>query len=76
MVPPCRLALQTKTECPRCRRPVSIKTLKYTHECGRTWDIAERALEEERKAHLLHPTIPTRPHEGRGRYAELLAQIN
>lgn len=47
---PCRLALKTKTSCPSCCRPMSIKTLKYQHVCGRTWDVAKRAAEEEHKA--------------------------
>ena len=51
---PCRIAMQTKTRCPKCQRPVSIKTLKYTHTCGRTWDVEERVREEERKAHAKH----------------------
>ena len=47
---PCRLALKAKMSCPKCRRPMNIKTLKYSHVCGRTWDVAERAAEEEHKA--------------------------
>ncbi len=47
---PCRLALKVKMSCPKCRRPMNIKTLKYSHVCGRTWDVAERAAEEEHKA--------------------------
>ena len=62
---PCRIAMQTKTKCPKCHRPVSIKTLKYTHVCGRTWDVAERVREEEHKAHAKHT-----------KYANLMSQIN
>ena len=62
---PCRIAMQTKTRCPKCHRPVSINTLKYTHVCGRTWDVEERAREEERKANAKHT-----------KYSSLLAQIN
>ena len=47
---PCRLALKVKMPCPKRRRPMNIKTLKYSHVCGRTWDVAERAAEEEHKA--------------------------
>ena len=46
---PCRLALKVKMSCPKCRRPMNFKTLKYSHVCGRTWDVAERAAEEEHK---------------------------
>ena len=65
---PCRIAMQTKTRCPKCQRPVSIKTLKYTHTCGRTWDVEERVREEERKAHAKHAK--------HAKYAGLIAQIN
>ena len=47
---PCRLALKAKTSCPKCCRPMSIKTLKYQHVCGRAWDVAKRAEEEAIKA--------------------------
>ena len=69
MKAPCRAALQSKTQCPKCHCPVSIKTLRYTHVCGRTWDVPERAREEERKTHA-KCTPP------KSRYADLLAQIN
>ena len=61
--PPCRIVLQTKTRCPKCQKSVTIKTLKYTHVCGRT--VEERVHEEERKAHAKHT-----------KYSSLLAQIN
>ena len=48
----CRRVLQTKTRCPKCHRSLTIKTLKYTHACGRT--IEERIYEEERKAQAKH----------------------
>ena len=68
MTAPCRAALQSKTQCPKCHRPVSIKTLRYTHVCGRTWDVTERAREEESKDQAKHaPKV---------KYADLLAQIN
>ena len=83
---PCRLALRTKTACPQCYRPLPIKTLKYTHICGRTWDVVERAHEEERKAHALvsfahvpkalHAPPSPREIPPRGRYSNLLAQVN
>ena len=68
MMAPCRAALQAKTQCPKCHRPVSIKTLRYTHICGRTWDVAERTREEESKAQAKHTP--------NSKYADLLAQIN
>ena len=68
MKAPCRAALQSKTQCPKCHRPVSIKTLRYTHICGRTWDVAERTREEESKAQAKHTP--------KSKYADLLAQIN
>ena len=68
MKAPCRAALQSKMQCPKCHRPVSIKTLRYTHVCGRTWDVAERTREEESKAQAKHTL--------KSKYADLLAQIN
>ena len=46
-----------------------IKTLPYTHRCGRTWDVAERAREEELKTHANFAPP-------KSKYADLLAQIN
>ena len=68
MKAPRRAALQSKTQCPKCHRPVSIKTLRYTHVCGRTWDVTERAREEERKAQAKRTP--------KSKYADLLTQIN
>ena len=70
---PCRLALKAKTSCPDCCRPMSIKTLKYQHKCGRTWDVALRAAEEEKKAHAQRKTPNVT--EPKYKYASLLAQI-
>ena len=69
MKAPCRAALQSKTQCPKCHRPASIKTSRYTHVCGRAWDVAERAREEERKTHAKHAPPSSK-------YADLLGQIN
>ena len=68
MTAPCRAALQAKMQCPKCHRLASIKTLRYTHICGRTWDVAERTREEESKAQAKHTP--------KSKYADLLAQIN
>ena len=77
---PCRAALKVKTTCPKCQRPMSIKSLKYQHQCGRSWDVAVRAAEEERKAHeavqARTPAPEARVAETtRARYANLVAQI-
>ena len=80
---PCRLALKVKMSCPKCCRPMNIKTLKYSHVCGRTWNVAERAAEEEHKARsefveslasercsrVAEPGLP------KPKYSNLLAQI-
>ena len=69
---PCRIVMQTKTRCPKCNRSITIKTLKYTHVCGRT--VEERVHEEERKAQAKHKygnlVLPARD------YRSLLSQIN
>ena len=67
---PCRLALKAKTSCPDCCRPMSIKTFKYQHKCGRTWDVALRAAEEEKKTHAQRKAT-----EPKHKYASLLVQI-
>ena len=60
---------------------MSIKTLKYQHKCGKTWDTALRAAEEERKAfaqrkqtHSGYARV-TAEAEPKPKYASLLAQI-
>jgi len=82
---PCRLALKVQTTCPHCCRPMSIKNLKYQHKCKRTWDVAQRAEEEEKKAKA-HFCARVQPGENEDKkagaqnaaqlkYAALLAQI-
>ena len=48
--PPCRVAAKYLTNCPQCGRRVSIRTLRYTHLCGRTFRADERALEQQEVA--------------------------
>jgi hypothetical protein len=48
--PPCRVAAKYLTNCPHCARRVSIRTLRYTHVCGRTFRSSERALEQQEVA--------------------------
>lgn len=47
---PCRAAARIKTECPQCGRRISVKTLRYTHVCGRSFDVLQRALEQKKLA--------------------------
>ena len=48
--PPCRVAARYLTNCPQCGRRISIRTLRYTHVCGRTFRSNERALEQQEVA--------------------------
>ena len=48
--PPCRVAARYLTNCPRCDRRISIKALRYTHVCNRTFRSNERALEQQEVA--------------------------
>ena len=48
--PPCRAAGRYMTSCPMCGRSVQLKTLKYTHQCGRNFDVAKRAQEQQQSA--------------------------
>ena len=46
-LPPCREAELFIAPCPRCNRMLRLKTLSYPHFCGRSFDPAERALEQQ-----------------------------
>ena len=50
-IPPCRLAGFYKAPCPMCSRQLSLKALRYTHVCGRSFDPAQRAREQQILAH-------------------------
>ena len=45
--PPCRAAESSIISCPRCGRSMKLKTLRYTHVCRRTFDVPERACEQQ-----------------------------
>ena len=49
-IPPCRQAEVFITACPRCGREMRLKTLRYSHVCGRSFDPAERAHEQQAAA--------------------------
>ena len=36
--------------CPRCGRQLQLKTLRYSHVCHRTFNVEERALEQQQAA--------------------------
>ena len=64
MKAPCRAALQSKTQCPKCHRPVSIKTLRYTHVCvvahGTLQNVpARRSKRPRRNAHHQRANMQT-----------------
>ena len=44
-IPPCRQAGLFIAPCPRCGRELRLKTLLYTHVCGRSFDPAQRTCE-------------------------------
>ena len=44
-LPPCRQAGFCLAPCPRCGRELTLKTLRYTHVCGRSFDPEQRAHE-------------------------------
>ena len=48
--PPCRQAERYIVSCPMCGRRVQLKTLHYSHVCGRSFDPTKRALEQQRLA--------------------------
>ena len=50
--PPCRQAERYIVPCPLCHRKMRIKTLKYSHVCGRSFDPIQRALEQKKSADI------------------------
>ena len=45
--PPCRAAELYLVQCPHCGRGMRLKTLRYSHVCGRSFNIPERANEQQ-----------------------------
>ena len=45
--PPCRAAELYLVQCPQCGRRMRLKTLRYSHVCGRSFNILERANEQQ-----------------------------
>ena len=48
--PPCRAAAKRLTACPHCGRHVTLKTLRYSHKCGRSFSEQERVREQQVQA--------------------------
>ena len=46
-LPPCRAAEKYIVACPRCGRRVRLKTLRYSHVCGRSFNPTDRATEQQ-----------------------------
>ena len=49
-LPPCREANFFIAPCPRCGRQLRLKTLRYSHVCGRSFNIEQRAEEHQAAA--------------------------
>ena len=49
-LPPCRAAALYVVPCPLCGREVRLKTLRYTHKCGRNFNTSARAQEQHKLA--------------------------
>ena len=45
--PPCRAAELYLVQCPHCGRRMRLKTLRYSHICGRSFNVLERANEQQ-----------------------------
>ena len=50
-IPPCRMAGFYKAPCPLCGRLLTLKCQLYSHKCARSFDPAQRALEQQALAH-------------------------
>jgi ssDNA-binding Zn-finger/Zn-ribbon topoisomerase 1 len=48
--PPCREAARYVVACPNCGRRLQIKTLRYSHVCGRDFNPMQRAVEQKKAA--------------------------
>ncbi len=46
-LPPCRPAELFTTACAICGRKVRVKTLRYSHVCGKSFHPLQRALEQQ-----------------------------
>ena len=44
--PPCRAAELYIVQCPKCGRRMRLKTLRYSHLCGRSFNVVDRAHEQ------------------------------
>ena len=38
------------TQCPRCNKTMTLKTMRYSHICGKTRNVTQRALEQQHAA--------------------------
>ncbi len=45
--PPCTAAELYLVQCPNCGRRMRLKTLRYSHVCGRSFFILDRANEQQ-----------------------------
>ncbi len=48
--PPCRAAGQYVVTCPLCAKRLPVKTLRYSHRCGRSFCAETRAVEQQKVA--------------------------
>ena len=46
-IPPCRLAGFSRAPRPLCGRQLTLKALRYTHVCSRSFDPAQQAREQQ-----------------------------
>ena len=46
-LPPCRQAELFITSCALCGRKMRLRTLRYSHRCGRSFHPMQRALEQQ-----------------------------
>ena len=66
---PCREASRYMVACPLCGRRVQVKTLRFSHRCGRNFDPAVRAREQAAAAAeaVKRRMAPTETGKKRGR---------
>ena len=71
---PCRRAARYIVACPQCGRRITIKCLRYSHKCGRSFCADKRAAEQKLIAErAFHARMaPTLAEKRRASYASLL----
>ena len=73
--PPCRAAELYLVPCPHCGRRMRIKTLRYSHLCGRNFNVQIRAEEQQLAAEAAINARMRRLEHGTTQRVEYIAAV-